>query len=260
MASSILQALGRLSAGILYLAAFGLAFGEAAFLLDLLIPGEVGLVVVGAAGRHHGASLPLLIALGVSGAFAGDSMSWFVGSRWGTSVVNRWAWTRRFVAPHLDRSKGVLERRGGPAIFAARWVGALRALVPLVSGAADVPYRTMVLWDLPSAIAWSATAVSLGWFLGEPVADVVDRYGLYLSVAVAAGMLMWWLVHRRQGRDHLSPAGGRGRPISPGPWHRGGDVTGDAAVPATPGQGVPDAATRRRAARPTDSSITAGPP
>jgi membrane protein DedA with SNARE-associated domain len=200
MAGNLLDSLGRLGLGVLYVAAFGLAFGEAAFLLDLLVPGEVGLVVVGAAGRQREATLPALIVLGALGALAGDSVSWFVGHRWGTSLVHRWGWSRRFVAPQLDRATEVLERRGGPAIFAARWVGALRALVPLVAGAAGVPYRRILVWDTPAALGWATAAVCLGWFLGEHVATVVDRWGGYLSIAVVAGLLGWWLL-RRRGRE-----------------------------------------------------------
>jgi membrane protein DedA with SNARE-associated domain len=204
MAGSLLDSLGRLSLAVLYLAAFGLAFGEAAFLLDLLVPGEVGLVVVGAAGRQRDAALPLLIGLGATGALAGDSMSWWVGRRWGTSLVHRWGWTRRFVAPSLAKATVTLERRGGPAIFAARWVGALRALVPLVAGAAGVPYRTVLAWDAPAALGWAAVAVSLGWFLGEHVATVVDRWGGYLSIAVVAVLAVYLLRRRAQTRDGSS--------------------------------------------------------
>lgn len=198
MAGNLLDALGRLTATVLYFAAFGLAFGEAAFLLDLVIPGEVGLVIVGAAGHQREASLPLLCALGALGAFAGDSFSWYLGRRFGVRLVDRWDWTRRLVRPRLDSAQVVLGARGGVAIFAARWIGALRALVPLVAGAAGVRYRTLLLWDLPAAVGWASAMVMLGWFLGDHVAEVVDRLGGYVSIAVIAGLVVWYLVHRRR--------------------------------------------------------------
>jgi membrane protein DedA with SNARE-associated domain len=108
------------------------------------------------------------------------------------------------VAPSLAKATVTLERRGGPAIFAARWVGALRALVPLVAGAAGVPYRTVLAWDAPAALGWAAVAVSLGWFLGEHVATVVDRWGGYLSIAVVAVLAVYLLRRRAQTRDGSS--------------------------------------------------------
>lgn len=198
MAGNLLDLLGRLTATVLYLAAFGLAFGEAAFLLDLVVPGEVGLVIVGAAGHQRDASLPLLCALGAVGAFMGDSLSWYLGRTVGIRLVERWDWSRRMMQPRLAKASVILESRGGIAISAARWIGALRALVPLVAGAAGVRYRTLLLWDLPAAIAWATAMVCLGWFLGEHVADGVDRFGGYLSIAVVAGLAGWLFLRSRR--------------------------------------------------------------
>lgn len=201
MASSLLDLVGRLSVTVLYFAAFGLAFGEAAFMLDLLVPGEVGLVVAGAAGEHRGATLPVLCLLGAAGAVAGDSVSWWLGHRFGTRLVRRWSWTERTIGPKLEAARATLSRRGGVAIFAARWIGALRAIVPLVAGAAGVPYRTLLLWDVPAALGWATAAVCLGWYLGEPVADTVDDLGGWLSIVVVAVLAAVLLVrHRRKRR------------------------------------------------------------
>jgi membrane-associated protein len=199
VASSLLDAVGRLSVTVLYLAAFGLAFGEAAFLLDILVPGEVGLVVAGAAGEARGAMLPVLCLLGATGAVLGDSVSWWIGHRFGTRLVQRWAWTERILGPQLEKASDVLSRRGGVAIFAARWIGALRALVPLVAGAAGVPYRTVLVWDAPAALLWGSTAVCLGWFLGEPVAETVDRLGGWISIVVVGVLALVLVVRRRKG-------------------------------------------------------------
>ena len=86
MASSLLElARAPEPLTVLYLAAFGLAFGEAAFLLDVLaLPGEVGLVVAGAAGGGpwRGAARPVRAGR-AAGAVAGDSVSWWLGHRFG---------------------------------------------------------------------------------------------------------------------------------------------------------------------------------
>ena len=200
MAADLLDALGRLTATVLYLASFGLAFGEAAFLLDLLVPGEVGLVIVGAAGERRDAALPLLCLLAATGAVLGDSVSWWLGKRFGTRLVDRFAWTRRMVRPGLDRARVALDDRGGAAIFLARWVGALRALVPLVAGTAGVRYRTLLLWDVPAAILWATTMVCIGWFVGERAADTVDEYGAYVSAAVVLGIVAYVLVRRARSK------------------------------------------------------------
>jgi membrane protein DedA with SNARE-associated domain len=83
-------------------------------------------------------------------------------------------------------------------VAGARWVGALRAVVPVVAGAARRPYRWFLSWDAPSSLAWSALMASLGYHVGDEVAGVVDRVGLLVSALVIGALVVVWLVRRRQ--------------------------------------------------------------
>jgi len=112
------------------------------------------------------------------GAVAGDSVSFWLGRRFGTDVIDRWRWVKRRWAPSLRRAQHHFERRGGLSVAVARWVGALRAVVPVVAGTAGMPYRTLLVWDAPSALGWSAVVATLGFALGDDIASVVDRLGL----------------------------------------------------------------------------------
>ena len=196
----LIDGIAGLSGAVLYLVALALSFGEAAILMDLFVPGEVGLVLVGAAGEQADTSLPALILLAAFGATAGDSVSYLLGRRFGTSLASRWGWSRRIIEPRLARAHESFKDGGGPAVFSARWVGALRALVPLVAGAAQMPYLRFLAWDLAAALGWSAVVVSLGWFLGGSVADAVDAVGGWLSLAVVA-LILGYVAYRK--RDEI---------------------------------------------------------
>ena len=201
MAGDLLELIADLHGAVLYLVAAGLAFGEAAAFMDFLVPGEVGLVIVAAAGERRGIDLVPLILVAAFAATAGDSFSYYLGRRFGTRLAHRWSWSRRIIAPKLDEAHDRFTGRGGAAVFVARWVGALRAAVPFVAGSARMPYGRFVAWDLPAALGWSSVVVSLGWFVGEQIADTVDRAGWWLSVAVLALAGGWYLWHRhRRGR------------------------------------------------------------
>ena len=152
MVADLLDAAADLPAWLLYLATWVLAFGESVFLLDLVMPGEAGMVIAGASGHRAGEPLAALIAVAIFGAIAGDSVSYAIGRRYGASVVDRWSLTRRHLKPKLDNAHAYFEKRGGPSVFVGRWVGALRAVVPLVAGAAGMPYRRFLLWDAAGCI------------------------------------------------------------------------------------------------------------
>jgi membrane protein DedA with SNARE-associated domain len=193
---------------VLYLLAFGLAAGESALFLDFVVPGESGMVLVGASGRRASVSLPALIMAATIGSVVGDSIGFFFGCRWGTSLADRWAFTRRHIAPKLGRAERHVEHHGGRSVFVARWIGALRAVVPVVAGTSDMRYRTFVAWSSAAALSWTAVMVSLGWFFGDAVAGLVDRGGWAVSLGflVVIGTLVWVRRRKRRRDEHAADA------------------------------------------------------
>lgn len=198
VAENLLDVVAGLHGSVLYLIVFLLAFGEAAVGADLVVPGEVGLVVASAAAAQGDLSLPVVIVVAVIGAVAGDSMSWFLGRRFGPPLVRRWAFTRKYLEPKLESAQAHFERRGGWSVFAARWVGALRAVVPAVAGMAGMPYPRFLAWEIPAAIGWVSVIASLGWVFGDDVASLVDRVGGWISIVVLAVLAAIWFLHRRR--------------------------------------------------------------
>lgn len=180
-----------------------LAFAETAIGLDLVVPGEAGMVVVGAVGRRAELSLPGLIACASVGATAGDLFSYWLGRRYGLRVLERWEWTRKRLLPKAKRAKGYFERRGSVVVFGGRWVGALRAVVPLVAGTARMPLPTFLAWNIAASISWTAVVISIGWLVGAGIADVVDRWSGWISVLVVSALALWfgwrWWRKRRAG-------------------------------------------------------------
>ena len=198
MGTRILEWAGGLSSWILVPAGFLLAFGETAILLDLLVPGEVGMVIVGAAAARSDYPLAPVMVAGMLGAVVGDSVSYAIGRRWGARVVCRWEFTRRRFEPRMQRAERYFHTHGGWLVFVARFVGAFRAVVPLVVGTTGMPYPRFLAWNVVASVTWAGIAVSLGYHFGDEIARLVDRVGLVVSVVAAAALLAWWLVRRRR--------------------------------------------------------------
>jgi membrane-associated protein len=201
--SRVLDAVARLGGWLLCLAVLGVSFGESAVLLDLVIPGEVGMVVAGAAASRNELSPWFLVAFGSVGAVLGDSFSYLIGRRWGMTLVRRWSWLRRRLEPRFERAHVYFDQHGGRAVFVARWVGALRAIVPAVAGTSEMPYRRFLLWDTVAVILWVTTMVWLGALLGDDIARVVDRVGTAISLVVVGAIILVLVVRARRKR----PAG-----------------------------------------------------
>jgi membrane-associated protein len=184
----------------LLLAAFLLALGETAFLTDLLVPGEVGLVVVGAAGERAGEPLAALVAAAALGATIGDSIGWLIGRYGATRLVERWPWVRRRFGHSLDRAHRYFERRGGFAVFAGRFVGALRAVVSVVAGMNGMPYLRFLAWNAAASVLWTGLVVSAGFHLGRNAEHLVSDVALGVTALVAGGFVAWLVARRLRRR------------------------------------------------------------
>jgi membrane-associated protein len=198
MANRLVDWVALLDNWTLCLVVFGLAFGESAAGVDFLVPGEVGMVVAGAAGPRADVPLALLIVAGVVGAIGGDQVSYHLGRRYGIALVDRWAWTRRHLGPKVEDARRHFDERGGTTVFVGRWVGALRAVVPFVAGAADMPAPRFFIWNIAGAATWAATVITLGYVFGRSIADLVDRFSLWFSIAVVVALVAWGFVRYRK--------------------------------------------------------------
>lgn len=198
--SSIIDGVAKLGPAGLHAATAGLAFGETAIFLDFIVPGEVGMVVAGAAAERTGAPLVTMILAAALGATLGDTVSYGIGRRWGRPLLCRYAFVGDRMAPRIDRAEGWFEARGGAAVFFGRFVGALRAVVPLAAGIGRMPYRRFLPWNVAASLVWGGLTVTLGYVVGDQIASVVDRAGWVISGVVLAGALAWFVLSRARRR------------------------------------------------------------
>jgi membrane-associated protein len=194
----LLDDLGSLGPGLLHAAVAGLAFAETAMFLDLLVPGEVGMVVAGAAAHRGGVGWPGLVAAGAAGAVLGDSCSYLLGRLAASGRLPGSSRLLRRADASVERARRFFARRGGLAVFLGRWVGALRAVVPFVAGTVRMPYGRFLVANVAASVGWVASVTGAGWVLGSAAAETVDRIGLGVSLVAVAGLAAWFLVRRRR--------------------------------------------------------------
>jgi membrane protein DedA with SNARE-associated domain len=173
------------------------AFGETAFLADLVVPGEVVMVILGAALIDSGwPAVAVAAVAGGVGAALGDLTSFVIGRHF-THRAEQWRWFRRRVEPTLKRAREAIARRGVTAIVVARLVGALRAIVPFALGGTDVRVRTLLWWSSIASVLWPAWVLVAGALFGRAAIRVVDRAEW---AALGVALIVTVFVLRRNGR------------------------------------------------------------
>jgi membrane protein DedA with SNARE-associated domain len=97
----------------------------------------------------------------------------------------------------LARTEAHFSRYGGQTVFVGRFVGALRALVPLVAGTSGMSYRAFLPWNIAASILWVSAMVILGAVFGRTIVSAVDRFGIVVTSAVVVLALALFVRHRR---------------------------------------------------------------
>src|SRR4051812_950952 len=126
--------MGHLLAGILTLPAplalllvFLLPALEASAFVGVILPGEIGVILGGVLANQHKLALAAVLVAGIAGAVIGDSVGYWVGQRYGESLLSRIP--NRILKPeHIGRAEETIRHFGGKAVFLGRFTAALRAL------------------------------------------------------------------------------------------------------------------------------------
>jgi membrane protein DedA with SNARE-associated domain len=150
---------------------FVTSFGESFAFLGLLFPGTSLLIAAGALIKSG--SLPFWpILLGaVLGAVLGDTVSYWIGRRFGGRLAGVWPFTRN---PEL-LAGGIqfFRRHGGKSVFIGRFFGPVRAIVPLAAGILLMSPRLFWVANVTSALIWAPMLVLAGDVVAEASEQVI---------------------------------------------------------------------------------------
>jgi membrane protein DedA with SNARE-associated domain len=145
------------------------AFGESFAFLSLLFPGTSLLVAAGALIKTGSLPLwPILIGA-VVGAVLGDTISYWIGRRFGGRLAGIWPFKRN--PDLLVGGIRFFHRHGGKSVFIGRFFGPVRAVVPLAAGIMRMSPRLFWVANVTSALVWAPMLV----LAGDVIADAGEK-------------------------------------------------------------------------------------
>ena len=191
--------------------------------LGLPFPEDLTILAAGVLAHHHLLRLRDVIAVGFAGVAAADWIIYLAGRRYGRGIVGHPLLARLFGAARLDTVRGVVERHGGRAVFAARFVFGFRIATFLAAGTFGVPAYRFALGEAAGTAIFVPAMATLGFLFSDQAERVARNVGRVqhwlvllglLALAVYLGLRAW------MGRTGL---GGEG-PENVDPPRRGGDA------------------------------------
>ena len=170
-------------------------FGYVVSFAGSLIEGETVLILSGFAAHRGYLALPAVVAIGTLGGALGDVIYFFLGRRYGRSLLSRYP---RF-APAATRVRTMIERHPNATIVAIRFMYGLRSVGPAVIGMTEITYARFLVLNAIGASLWSCVWVGAGYFVGaaaERVLTDIEKIEHELLIAAVALTIVATIVLR----------------------------------------------------------------
>lgn len=148
---------------------FGLifiVFAETGLAVGFFLPGDSLLVVAGLFAAAGKLNLAVLLSTLFVAAVVGDAVGYLTGARLGPRLFKRQK-SLLFRPSHLQKAHAFYEKYGGKTIIIARFVPIVRTFAPIVAGAANMPYRRFVVFNVVGGFLWVFSMILAGYFLGN---------------------------------------------------------------------------------------------
>lgn len=144
-----------------------LCLGESLAIVGLFVPATaVMLAIGGLIGADTLDAWPIVL-WAIAGSIVGDWLSYVFGNRIGPRVYRRWPLNRHRSA--VARTRLFFRKYGFAAIFMGRFMGPIRATVPLVAGVLAMPKRPFQIANIASAALWVPLMFTPGYLAASSI-------------------------------------------------------------------------------------------
>jgi membrane protein DedA with SNARE-associated domain len=193
-----------------YVVVFLMVLAECA---GLPVPGETSLLVAGALAGAGQLAIPGVIVAAALGAILGDTAGYWIGRKYGLTLIRRHGRLLRFDEAKLLKAQAFFARHGEKTVFLGRFVPVGRIFSAVLAGIGQMHYARFLAWNATGGLTWAALMGTLGYLFGDNlplVEEVVQRFGLALLLLLVAGVLLRLAIARRaQLRARLLPRDAR---------------------------------------------------
>ena len=185
-----------------------ITFGESMVFIGAFFPATILMVTAGGligAGVLH--PVPVLLWC-IAGATLGDAVSYWIGRRVGPR-----AWRHPWLKPHrrpLARARLFFRHYGVTSIFLCRFMGPVRAFVPLIAGMTAMNHVKFQLANFFSAVVWVPVMIAPGWLVAAGLTQFshLDEHlhsaGIIAAIALVitiVTVVAWKLISRKLIRE-----------------------------------------------------------
>lgn len=180
------------------LVTFIISASESVAIIGTIVPGSITMTALGALAGAGVIPLWGTLFWAILGAIVGDGISYWLGHYF-KDRLNR-AWPFRNHPGLLKSGEMFVNKYGVMSVFIGRFVGPVRALVPMVAGMLGMKPLPFYITNVTSAIGWAPAYMLPGILLGaaslELPPDIAVHVMLVLVLITLFIILCLWLAYK----------------------------------------------------------------
>lgn len=182
--------LGATHGGYTFL--FLISIIEAIPLFGTIVPGHTAVIVSGFLAKIGIFNIWIVIILASFGAILGDMVGFYLGRKYGMSLIDRFK-SRFFInEKHIEKTRSLINKHTGKALIIGRFNPFTRPLMPFVVGANHTPTGTFWIFNIIGGILWATASVMIGYIFGFGYHIAAQYIGKGIVIAVLATIVIIW--------------------------------------------------------------------
>ena len=161
-------------------------------------PSEVVMPFAGFIASQGNFNLILVIIVSTLGSIVGSLLSYYIGKRWGTHLVEKYGKYVLVSVDDLHRTEQWFENRGEITIFISRLIPVVRHLISLVAGVAEMDVKRFCIFTIAGAAIWNSITAYLGFYLGQNwhlITQYTDEIALFVVAVLVVGVILYVARH-----------------------------------------------------------------
>jgi membrane protein DedA with SNARE-associated domain/membrane-associated phospholipid phosphatase len=175
---------------------FLISASESVAIIGTIVPGTIMMTAIGTLAGAGVIPLWSTIFFTIIGAIVGDGISYMLGHHFKDRI--RQIWPFRTNPEWLATGERFFHKHGGKSVFIGRFVGPVRAIVPLIAGMLGMKPLRFYIANITSAIGWAPVYLFPGIILGaaslELPPDMAVHALLVLLLVTLFIIFCIWLV------------------------------------------------------------------
>jgi membrane protein DedA with SNARE-associated domain len=132
-------------------------------IIGTFIPGHITIIMSGFLVKIGIFNIWVTITIAIAGAVLGDYLGYWLGRRYGMSLIDRFKGYIFLNDKHIEKVKGLVDKHTGKALLLGRLSPVTRALMPFIIGATHAEEKKFWLFNFLGGSIWAIGSITIGY-------------------------------------------------------------------------------------------------